>query len=555
MTTRHTLQRAFEALQSNRVEEAISLLTSALDRIPDHLQARWLLVQCLDRQHDATGVQEQAGILLRYAEGNLDLVNEVTALLHGRGYPLGPALEAYRRHLEANPSSANAAFNYALYLGKDGQFEAAVDTYRQALERGIDSPEEVHLNIANLYMDHLGENDRAKEHLERALAIRPDYFGAHFNLGNLAEQFGDREEVTRRFERCLELDPASEIALARLADAHRFEDPADPLIARLDKAAAVSRDSDVHFALGRAWEQVGDFDRAWKHFTRGNEMDRAALPPYRPAEMDAWVSRIAAAFDHEWLARFDGASHRPVFICGMFRTGSTLLEQALAAHPAFTPGGESEFFPRLVARQLPSYPEGVADVSARQIEEWRAAHVRLCAGRGAECSAEAGASGSRLTDKRPDNFLYIGLIKAVLPSARFVVTERDWRDVATSIYSNRLGRQQNYSTSLENIRHYIRLQKRLVDHWAALLGPDLLRVAYEELVTRPEEVLRGLVEQLGEPWDERCLGFGGAGSSVKTASVWQVREPLHTKSIGRWRNYQRPFEAAFGMDLEDGLTG
>jgi hypothetical protein len=122
--------------------------------------------------------------------------------------------------------------------------------------------------------------------------------------------------------------------------------------------------------------------------------------------------------------------------------------------------------------------------------------------------------------------------------------------VATSIYSNRLGLRQNYSTSLEHIRHYIGLQTRLVDHWAALLGPDLLRVTYEDLVTGPEQVLRDLLERLGEDWDERCLAFGGAGGTVKTASVWQVRQPLHSSSIGRWRNYRQPFAAVFGEDLE-----
>jgi tetratricopeptide (TPR) repeat protein len=533
MTTRRTVQRALEALQADRPEEAATLLKSALERVPDHTQARWLLVQCLDRQHDAAGVQEQASTLLQSASGNLNLINEVAAFLNGRGHLLEPVLEAYRRYLARAPTSANAAFNYALYLGKDGQFETAIDYYLRALELGIDAPEVAHLNLANLYMDHLARDDRAKEHLERALTIRPDYFGAHFNLGNLAEQFGDREEATRRFERCLELEPGNETALARLADAHRFEHPNDPLIRHLEEAAAASRDSDLHFALGRAREQVGDYERAWLHFTRANELDRAALPPYRPEEMERWFERIEAAFDRDWLTRFAGASHRAVFICGMFRTGSTLLEQALAAHPAFIPGGESEFFPRLVARRLPSYPDGVGAVSAEQAAGWRQAHARLCAARGAAPHAD----GSRLIDKRPDNFLYLGLIKAVLPSARFVVTERDWRDVAISIYSNRLGLHQNYSTSLEHIRHYTGLQKRLVDHWAALLGPDLLRVTYEELVTRPEAVLRDLLDRLDEPWDERCLAFSGAGGTVKTASVWQVRQPLHTKSIGRWRNY------------------
>lgn len=156
---------------------------------------------------------------------------------------------------------------------------------------------------------------------------------------------------------------------------------------------------------------------------------------------------------------------------------------------------------------------------------------------------------SRLTDKRPDNFLYIGLIKSVLPSAKFVVTDRDWRDIATSIYSVRLGPSQAYSTNLQDIRHYIDLQSELVDHWEEMLGSDLVRVSYEDLVRHPRTTVGELLEWFGEAWDERCLSFHELNNNVRTASVWQVREPLHCNSIGRWQNYQRQFVDAFGSDL------
>ena len=144
--------------------------------------------------------------------------------------------------------------------------------------------------------------------------------------------------------------------------------------------------------------------------------------------------------------------------------------------------------------------------------------------------------------------MHVGLIKAVLPSAKFVVTERDWRDVATSVYSTRLGPGQSYSTNLKDIRHYIGNQQELINHWQSILGSDLLRVPYEDLVTEPRKTITGLLEFLGEDWDEGCLSFNKLKNSVQTASVWQVREPLHTKSVGRWQNYRQHFEKAFGAD-------
>ena len=308
----------------------------------------------------------------------------------------------------------------------------------------------------------------------------------------------------------------------------------------LQRRARSSGNSDLHYALGSAFNQLADYDAAWTHFTRANELDRANLAPYRPEQTEAWFGRIRERCGTDWLSRFSGSSGDPVFICGMFRTGSTLLEQVLAAHPRFTAGGESEFFPRLVLSEFHEYPDGLDEATDEELSQWRLQH--------GEYAKRRTGGEARLTDKRPDNFLFVGLIKAVLPSARIVVTERDWRDSALSIYSTRLGASQAYATRLADIRHYMRLQSRLIDHWSAVLGEGLLRVTYEDLVTDPRETIGRLLGSLGEAWDERCLAFDQLTNPVKTASVWQVREPLHTRSIGRWKNYRKYFEEAFGPE-------
>ncbi len=475
---------------------------------------------------------------LRENGKSLPAINRVAMLLQQKSYPLERALEAFQNYLVSQPASASAAFNFAWYLARDGQFESAVRQYRRALELGIEKPEEVHLNIANIYMDHLRANDMARDELQQALAINPRYVSALHNLGNLAEQLGDRDQAAACFEKCLEIDPGNESALARLAETHRFVHDDDPLLTRLLTAAQASNNSDLHFALGAAYNQLAKFDLAWRHFRNANALDKKSLPPYDRDKTEAYFNRIMSLSGREWFTRIQGVSSKPVFICGMFRTGSTLLEQILAAHPAFTAGGESEFFPRLIAREFHDYPEGLDTITPDEIHTWR---------EGAENHSNRMTGGAtRLTDKRPDNFLYLGLIKAILPSAEFVVTERDWRDVALSIFSTRLGVTQTYSTDLADIRHYIGLQRKLVDHWESILGDDLVRVRYEDLVSQPEETIGHILHQLGEAWDDRCLAFDKLGNAVKTASVWQVREPLHSRSIGRWKNYQSYFKEVFG---------
>lgn len=478
--------------------------------------------------------------LLKNAGNNLPAIDQIANYLHQRRAPLEPVLRAYKRYLSKNPGAAIAAFNYAYYLSKDGQFEAAVDKYGQALRLKIGTAEEVHLNIANIYMDHLKDRGKAKTHLKHALKINPGYASAYYNLGNFSEQEGDRSEARRCFEQCLKFDPSNQSALARLADTYVFDDVRHPLMVRLVEAAQNSKNSDLHFTTGRAYEQLAQFDLAWKHFTEANLLDRQAFPAYNRSATERIFNQITSRCSASWLDNFQGESGESVFICGMFRTGSTLLEQVLAAHPQFTAGGESEFFPRLVAKEIRDFPTGLTGITAGMASSWKAQHsTRL---------RKLFGDSTRVTDKRPDNFLHIGLIKAVLPSAKFIVTERHWRDIATSVYSTRLGPGQNYSTKLEDIRHYIDLQQQLVNHWQSLLGDDLLRIRYEDIVTEPRKTLTGLLDFLGEAWDERCLSFNELRNSVQTASVWQVREPLHTKSVGRWRNYQEHFEKAFGVE-------
>ena len=535
------LQTAVTAIRAQRLDEAIAVLGDVLKQRPGHVDARWLLIQVFARQGERDRALQQASALLQSVPGNLEAINRVADYLHQRAWPLDPATDAYRAYLDNHSDDANAAFNLAFYLGKDGEFEPAVAMYQRALDLGIDAPEEAQVNIANICMDHLYDNEQAQTHLERALELNPRYKGAWYNLGNLSERLGDRERAQACFEKCLELDPQDTAALARLGEVHRFESPQDPILARLQTAAPASRNSSLHFALGRAHDQLGDYDAAWRQFTKANRLDRRYLAPYDPAKIEEQFRRIISVFDASRLAQFPGESHSPIFICGMFRTGSTLLEQMLGAHPAVTAGGEQEYFSRLVHRHLADYPNDLKQLTAEKVEAWRENHRVHC--------ERLTRGATRLTDKRPDNFLFVGLIKTIIPAARFVVTERDWRDVALSIFSNRLGAAQNYATRLQDIRHYLDQHARLVDHWAEVLGNDLLRVRYADLVADPRGTLGGLLEALDLAWDDRCLAFNQPGRSVSTASAWQVREPLYSTSIGRWRNYELEFRKAFGDEI------
>lgn len=542
-TTKKHMQQATQAIQAGDFQQAAQILEGLVNEQPGNFQARWVLMRTLEQLGNFEQAQLQLVELLRLATRELGKLNRLAAFVRQRGYALGPVIDAYRKFLERTPASALGTYNYAYYLGCARQVDAAVENYLRAIELGIKAPEEAHLNIGNLYMDVAQDNDKAREQLEKAIALNPDYAQAYFNLGNLEEREGHREAAQNCFSRCLELDPKNDFALARLADASRFDTAEDALISRMAERSGESKNIDLHFALGRAYDQVENYEKAWPELVRANELDRAQHNEYKQSRSEAVVQRIQSVCNSEWLSQFGGDSHSTVFVCGMFRSGSTLVEQILSAHPSFTAGGESEFFPRLVGRNFRGFPEGLERLDPDVLSAWRSEHAAL--------SDHFTGGETRFIDKRPDNFLYAGLIKAVLPAAKFVVTERDWRDMAVSVFSTRLAPSQAYATRLEDIGHYLGLHRELIDHWEKVMGDDLMRVEYESLIANPRETIGAVLDFLGEPWDDACLEFDKHERSVGTASVWQVRQPLNPKSIGRWQNYQGPLREVFGSKLEN----
>jgi hypothetical protein len=213
----------------------------------------------------------------------------------------------------------------------------------------------------------------------------------------------------------------------------------------------------------------------------------------------------------------------------MFRSGSTLTEQVLGSHPDVSAGGELDVLPWLLARRFASYPQGAANASRELIQavadEYRSKLLDVF------------PSSRYVSDKRPDNFLHLGLIKAMFPSAKIIYTRRNPLDNCLSIFFQQLGGALSYSTNLEDIAHYYKLHERLMAHWQTVVGDNIHTIHYEDLVHEPEPVVRQLLRFLDLEWDEGCLNFTRADSLVKTASVWQVREELHSNSAGRWRNY------------------
>jgi hypothetical protein len=461
------------------------------------------------------------------------------------------AVRAYQDLLALHPGLADCWYNLGYLQARIRQFDAAIAAYQRAIDLGVASPEEAHLNRSAIQADHLARPDEAIAELRRALALNPHFVPAWVNVGNLLERQGDAIGAADAYESALRIQPSHALALSRLPNVRPPSNVGDELIQRIRRAlecsdATPSEQADLGFALGKALDMVGAYDEAFAAYAAANQALRRSSSAYRyePAVLERYIERLIQAFPAPApAADFHGRDRVPLFICGMFRSGSTLVETILGCHRSVTAGGEIDLIPVLArAEALPvSRPFAVFDEEA--LARWRRGYLEGMAVR------FPGANTGILTDKRPDNFLYIGLIKAMFPGARIVHTRRDPLDNCLSLYFSHLGPAMGYATDLVDTAHWYRQYERLMAHWRTLYPNDIHDVAYDRLVTEPEPVIQSLLRFCGLSWDDACLSFHQTAARIGTPSNWQVRKPLYSQASGRWRSYARhlgPLLAAMG---------
>jgi hypothetical protein len=302
------------------------------------------------------------------------------------------------------------------------------------------------------------------------------------------------------------------------------------------------------FALASTLEKAGDYDAAFAAATQANRHSRLSAGPggvpYDREQHERFIDQLIAAFplptagtgrpaaqpgDDSGTAPAAALAVQPLFVCGMFRSGSTLVEQILAGHPDIAPGGELDFLPTLVRNELSPFPQALSHLGASA--------ARMMAARYVDTLTRLHPDARFVVDKRPDNFLYIGLIKTLFPAARIVHTVRDALDNCLSLYFLHLDHGMPYALDLLDTGHYYRQYQRLMAHWRALYGNDIVDVEYDALVREPRPQIERVLGSLGLGWDERCLDFARSTHAVKTASVWQVRQPLYQHASGRARRF------------------
>lgn len=380
----------------------------------------------------------------------------------------------------------------------------------------------------------LGRQDDALGRAAQALAIDPRYAANYAAYGTILKQLGRNKEAAQAFAHATDLAPEVPSYYRAWGEMQPYQEHDRRLkdlttLAAREETLPAPQKVELHFALFKAYDDLGHHERAFMHLQRGNSLNRTLLP-YDEAAAFSFLRAQEVNFTAEQLRKTaDCTSELPVFIVGMPRSGTSLVEQVLASHPAVFGAGERTWIQRLASELLPAYPRITPPA---QIAEFGRLYL--------ERLRELSPASTRITDKLPANFRHLGLIHQAMPKARFIHVRRDSRDTCFSCYSKLFRSGLNFSYDLNELGRYYKAYEQLMAHWRAVLPQTcLLEVRYEALVTDFEAECRKIVAFCGLGWDERCLRFYENRRPVRTLSELQVRRPLFTDSIGRWRPYER----------------
>ena len=457
------------------------------------------------------------------------------------------ALELAQKACKTDPQLSEAHFTRATLLAKAERDSDAVDAYQKAIELGDKSPQTYALMARAQGV--LRRDDEAMENFAKAIEIAPDYAFAYTRRATLLQAQGNFDAAKADFRKALELDPNNGETYRVFSASHKFTAD-DPLIAQMKERYADQNLDDTNrmnlgFALSKAMDDCKEYDQVFPYLNTANALMRKAYP-YDVNSRAIEIEKIKDAFSGVNFSAYEGVgddSFAPVFVTGMPRSGTTLVEQILASHSTVSGAGEIGEFSR-EAYRLIGTPQGafnlVSNISNDALTGLGQHYTRFM--------RDLFPDADRITDKSIQTYSFMGFVKLALPRARVVVVRRDPRDNLLSIYKNvfREGTHR-YAYNLRDLGVYYKLFEEMIGFWRDTLPGYFHEIHYDALTANPEEESRKLLAACDLEWEDQCLNFHQTKRRVETLSVYQVRQPIYRSSVKAWQRYEDDLGELFGV--------
>lgn len=493
--------------QAGKHDEAIELFRSILKRSPRNVNAMRFLA--LSYWHSKKRHDDAEALLRRATQLADDFFGgwlTLAALLMDTNKYVD-AIEAYEKAVSLDDSSAEAWSGLGSANGRAMYPEEAVKAFEKSL--AINDSDSQVLSAYAWELKTIGEQERALQAYRKAIEARPRFGPAYWSMANL-KIFRFEEREIESMERQIEREDLTEV-------------------------------EDIHFrfALGKAMEDKKDFDRAWHYYHTGNQRQRATVE-YEPLELEKRQEAIRTVFTASLLKSRAGKGFEvpdPIFIVGLPRSGSTLVEQILASHSQVEGTAELPILGRItesIGRYRSDgvgYPEAVTQLRDKDLRAYGRQYIQ-------ESQRYRSTDKPFFTDKLPNNYTMLGFVKLILPNARFINARRHPFDSCLGAYKQLFGRGQNFTYDMLDLAHYYQQYHATMAHWHNVIPGEVLDVHYEETVTDLEAQVRRILDHCELPFEADCLRFYDTDRAVKTASSEQVRQPIYTSALGKWRRYE-----------------
>ena len=559
-------------MQQQRAEEAIPLLEKSVRLDPKMEEAHFQLgkalamvgrgeeadaafersfalspergMMALAAEHHQAGRLEQAEKLCRQVlqknPGHVDALRMLGLIAAAAG-DLEDAEHLLRQALENAPDHVPAMFELGRVLKELDHHEQAIEVYREIVKLHPDNPK-AHFRLAGV-LGPAALTELSAAAYQRCLDLAPQHAGAWLGLGHMLKTLGRQDEGIEAYQRCLELEPDFGEAYYSLANlkTYRFDDAQIQEMKERVASESVKEVSEVNFlfALAKAYEDRGDFDQAWHYYEQGNDKQRI-LVSYDPVQTETVNNDLIEFFNAEFFKEHLNSGNpdrSPIFVLGMPRSGSTLVEQIIASHSQVEGTSELPYIGR-ISKSLNRnradgmrYPQVLSELEPRHFHRLGQDYLQMAAMHRVEGTP-------RFIDKMPNNFPSVGLIHSILPNAKIIDARRHPMDACLGNLKQLYAKGQTFSYDQNDIGEYYLQYQRMMDHWDEVLPGKVLRVQYEDTVADLESQVLRILEYLELPWEDGCLNFYDTERAVRTASSEQVRQPIYTSGVGFWRNYE-----------------